>query len=127
VGVAALDIYKRRDIVGHVRRISPGFQARLRSYADHPLVGEARGLGLLGALELAPDKTGRASFAPAGKVAARLSMEMLNRGVILRAIGETLAFCPPMIITEDEIAEMFAPLEDALNATEAWARAEGFL
>lgn len=127
VGVAALDIYKRRDILGHVRRIAPGFQARIRSYADHPLVGEARGVGLLGALELSPDKTGRAMFTPAGKVGPRLAVELVNRGIILRAIGDTLAFCPPMIITEDELEEMFAPLGDALDATLVWARAEGFM
>jgi 4-aminobutyrate--pyruvate transaminase len=127
VGVAALDIYTRRDILGHVRRIAPGFQARIRSYADHPLVGEARGVGLLGALELSPDKTGRAMFTPAGKVGPRLAVELVNRGIILRAIGDTLAFCPPMIITEDELEEMFAPLGDALDATLVWARAEGFM
>jgi 4-aminobutyrate--pyruvate transaminase len=127
VAVAALDIYKSRRILDHVRALTPIFQAKLRSYVGHPIVGEARGLGLMGALELAPDSTGQASFAPAGKVGARLSKELVDRGIILRAIGDTLAFCPPMIITEAEIEEMFAPMEDALNATEGWARQEGFL
>jgi 4-aminobutyrate--pyruvate transaminase len=81
----------------------------------------------MGALELAPDSTGQAAFAPAGKVGAQLSRELVDRGIILRAIGDVLAFCPPMIITEAEIEEMFAPMEDALNATEGWARKEGFL
>ena len=47
--------------------------------------------------------------------------------MIGRAIGDTLAFCPPMIITEAEIDEMFAPVEAALDATLDWARAEGHL
>jgi 4-aminobutyrate--pyruvate transaminase len=66
VGVAALDIYKSRRILDHVRTIAPIFQAKLRSYADHPIVGEARGLGLMGALELAPDSTGQAAVEGTG-------------------------------------------------------------
>ena len=56
-----------------------------------------------------------------------MAQELIDRGVICRAIGDTLAFCPPMTITEDEIDEMFAPVEAALDATAAWARAEGHL
>jgi 4-aminobutyrate--pyruvate transaminase len=56
-----------------------------------------------------------------------MAEELLGRGVISRAIGDTLAFCPPMIITEAEIDEMFAPAEAALDATLAWARADGHL
>ncbi|MEL6793975.1 MAG: aspartate aminotransferase family protein, partial [Pseudomonadota bacterium] len=56
-----------------------------------------------------------------------LANELLKHGVILRAIGDTLAFCPPMIITTDELEELFAPIETALDATHAWAKAEGHL
>ncbi|GMG84092.1 aspartate aminotransferase family protein [Paralimibaculum aggregatum] len=127
VALAALAIYERRDIVGHVRRVAPVFQARLRAAADHPLVGEARGAGLMGGLELSPEPGRPAAFAQPGKVGARLMEEMLARGVILRSLGDTLAFCPPMVITEAEIEEMMAPLPEALDATHAWARAEGHL
>lgn len=125
VGVAALDIYKRRDIVSHVQKIEAGFQERIRSYADHPLVGEARGVGLLGALEVSPG--GTAMFDQPGKVGAKLAAELVKHGVILRAIGDTLAFCPPMTITEGEIEELFAPIETALDATHHWAKAEGHM
>ena len=64
----------------------------------------------MGALELAPDKSPK-GFAAPGKVGPRLRAELLARGVIARAIGDSLAFCPPMIITEAEIDEMFAPVE----------------
>ena len=127
VGVAALDIYRRRDVLGHVKRVTPLFQERLRALADHPLVGEARGVGLLGALELSPDRETAAMFATPGKVGPRLAEELLKHGVILRAIGDTLAFCPPMIITEAEIEQLFAPLPAALDATLDWARAEGHM
>ena len=127
VGVAAIDIYRRRDIVSHVRRVAPVFQERLRSFAGHPLVGEARGVGLLGALELSPDPARAAPFATPGKVGPRLVEELLKHGVILRAIGDSVAFCPPMTITEDEIGMIFAPMEEALDATLHWAKAEGHL
>jgi 4-aminobutyrate--pyruvate transaminase len=127
VAVKTLEIYEKRDIVGQVRRVAPLFQERLRRYADHQLVGEARGVGLLGALELSPNKATAATFATPGKVGPKLMNELLNHGVILRAIGDTLAFCPPMIITEDEIEALFAPIETALDATLAWAKAEGHM
>ncbi len=127
VGVAALRLYRERRILDHVRSVAPVFQAKLREYADHPLVGEARGVGLLGGLELAPDKSGRTMFQPAGKVGPKVCAELLKHGVILRAIGDTVAFCPPMIITEQEVEAMFEPMETALDAAHAWAKAEGFL
>jgi 4-aminobutyrate--pyruvate transaminase len=127
VGVKAIEIYQRRDIVGHVRRIAPLFQAKLRALGEHPLVGEARGVGLMGALELSPNPATAATFAQPGKVGPKLSSILVEHGVILRAIGDTLAFCPPMIISEAEIEELFAPVEAALDATHAWAKAEGHL
>ncbi|MEM6440296.1 MAG: aminotransferase [Pseudomonadota bacterium] len=127
VGVATLKIYRERRILDHVRKVAPLFQAKLREFADHPLVGEARGVGLLGALELSPDKSGKTMFQPAGKVGPAMMNELLKHGVILRAVGDTLAFCPPMIITEDQIEELFAPMERALDATHAWATAEGYM
>jgi 4-aminobutyrate--pyruvate transaminase len=126
VGIRALEIYRRLDVTARVKALAPGFAAHLDRLAGHPLVGEARRLGLMGGLELAPAKSPK-GFAAPGKVGARMQDELMARGVIARAIGDTVAFCPPMIISEAEIDEMFAPVEAALDATEAWARAEGHL
>lgn len=126
VGVKAIEIYERMDAPARVRALAPRFRAHIDRLAQHPLVGEGRALGLIGALELAPEKSPR-GFAEPGKVGPRAAMELANRGVISRAIGDSLAFCPPMIITEDEIDEMFAPVEAALDATLDWARANGRL
>ena len=126
VGVKAIEIYERTDMPARVRALAPRFAAHLDRLAGHPLVGEARHLGLMGGLELAPNRS-HAGFAQPGKVGARVAQEMMDRGVIARAIGDTLAFCPPMTITEAEIDEMFAPAEAALDATAAWAKAEGHL
>ena len=127
MGVKTLEIYQRRDIVGHVRKMAPIFEAKLKALEEHPLVGEARCLGLMGGLELSPDPASAATFATPGKVGAKLSDEIQKQGVILRSIGDTLAFCPPMVINEAELEELFAPLETALDATHAWAKAEGHL
>ena len=126
VGVKAIEIYERMDAPARVRALAPQFKAHIDRLARHPLVGEGRALGLIGALELAPEKSPR-GFAEPGKVGPRAAMELANRGVISRAIGDSLAFCPPMIITEEEIDEMFAPVEAALDATLDWARANGRL
>jgi len=127
MGCATLDIYKRRNILGHVREVAPRFQEKLASFAAHPLVGETRGVGLVGAIEVSPTNGDPTPFATPGKVGAQLMGELLKHGVILRAIGDTLAMCPPMIITEDEIDAMFEPMEAALDATHQWAKAEGHI
>jgi 4-aminobutyrate---pyruvate transaminase len=126
VGVKAIEIYERLDICARVRALAPRFAGHLDRLAQHPLVGEARYLGLMGGLELAPDRSQR-GFASPGKVGPRLAAEVNARGVITRAIGDAIAFCPPMIITADEIDEMFAAVGPALDATLDWARAEGHL
>jgi 4-aminobutyrate--pyruvate transaminase len=125
VGVKALEIYQKRNILAHVQDVAPYFAQKIQSFADHPLVGEARSLGLMGALELAPSHGSPTPFAQMGKVGPRAMKELLDRGVIVRAIGDSVAFCPPMIITRDEIDELFDPVGAALDATHNWARAEG--
>lgn len=57
----------------------------------------------------------------------RVAAELVDRGAIVRAVVDSIAFCPPMIITDDEFDEMFAPVESALDATMAWGKSEGLL
>lgn len=126
VGVRALDIYQDMDIPSVVSRIAPVFAAHLDRLAGHPLVGEARHLGLVGALEMTPGDTPK-PFATPGKIGPMLAAELLNHGVITRAIGDSLSFCPPMIITEEELDEMFAPMETVLDTVLAKATADGLM
>lgn len=128
VACKVLEIYERRDILGHVRSVMPEFERRLKALAAHPLVGDARCKGLIGALELVADKETKRSFAPGHCVAARAMAAAQERGLIVRALprpGDTLGLCPPLIIDAEQIAEMFALLERALNDTEEWVRREG--
>lgn len=125
VALETLKIYDDLDILSHVRAIAPKMQAALGSFADHPLVGEARGVGLIGAIELVAEKTTKTPF-PAGVGAgAFLSRRGHHYGLIVRPLGDIIAFCPPLIITEEEMDLMFErfslALKDTLQESKKWA------
>lgn len=123
VALEALKIYEDRDILGHVRSIIPDFQAGLSEFASHSLVGNARGMGLIGALELVRDKETKENFDPAWGVAAQVGARAQRHGLIIRALGDTVNFCPPLIITKSQIADMFARARVALDETYARLKA----
>ena len=118
VALETLKIYEERDIVAQVRRVGPRMQAGIRSYAEHPLIGEARGIGLIGAVELVRDKATKQSFDPKAGIAAYLVRRAQHHGAILRNMpGDVVAFSPPLIISEAEIDEMMACFGRALDDT----------
>jgi len=125
VALETLDIYAERDIVGHVRSIAPAMQEGLRRFADHPLVGEVRGVGLVAGVEIVADKATKAPFDAKMGVAARVMNQAERNGLITRALGDTLAFSPPLVITEGEIEEMLDCFGCALDETLAWVEQEG--
>jgi 4-aminobutyrate---pyruvate transaminase len=128
VALKTIEIYERIRIVEHVRRVAPIFQLRLKALADHPLVGEARGVGLIGGLELVKDKRARQSFDPKLGVGAKAARFAEEEGVLCRAVGgDNLALCPPLIIDGAEANALFDCVARALDRTEAWARKEGHL
>jgi 4-aminobutyrate---pyruvate transaminase len=108
VALETLKIYEERDIIGHVRAMSPRFLERLHGFGDHPLVGETRGVGLIGAVQMSQDKATKTYFDPSQKVGAMAMAYAAENGLITRALpGDALALCPPLIIKADEIDEMF--------------------
>src|SRR5882724_6595911 len=115
VALETLKIYEERDIVGHVQQVMGAMQDGLRRFADHPLVGEARGVGLIGAIELVADKKTRQPFDPKMGVGAYLAKRAQEHGVILRGLGDAIGFCPPLIITEAEIGIMLERFGKALD------------
>jgi 4-aminobutyrate--pyruvate transaminase len=125
VALETLKIYEERNIVDQVRRVAPAFQREMKRFADHPLVGEVRGVGLIGAIELVKDKQTRESFLPQQGVAAQTSKLCQEEGLITRGMADAMAFCPPLIITEAEIEEMFRRFAKALDATWSWVRKQG--
>ena len=126
VALKTLELYERRDTFGHVRKVAPYFLKQLRALGDHPLVGEADGVGLIGAVELSPDKKARANFEAAKGVGAKCNQFCQEEGIIVRALlSDRIALCPPLVIRESEIDEMFKRFTRGLDRTLDWVRAEG--
>ncbi len=125
VALETLKVYADEDILGHTRRLSPRFLQRLHGYADRSFVGEARGVGLIGAIELVADKAARTPFAATRKVGAKLAALAQEEGLIVRAMGDTVAMCPPLIVTEEELDEMFARLDRAVDRLQDILASEG--
>ena len=126
VAIETLKIYDEIGIVAHVREVGAYLQQALRQlFADHPLVGEVRGHGLIAAVELVADKAAHRNFDPALRMGPRLSRHFEAQGVISRALaGDVLAFSPPLIITRAEIDEMLARAAAAFAAFTAELKSE---
>ncbi|MBL4892927.1 MAG: aminotransferase class III-fold pyridoxal phosphate-dependent enzyme, partial [Rhizobiaceae bacterium] len=124
LGVKAIEIYQKRDMLGQVRSVAPVFAARMEKLKSHPLVGEVRYMGLVGAVELVRDKQTKASFDPKSGVGPHTVQFALEHGAIFRAIVDSISLCPPMIITEAELNALFDRLELALKDTLDWITRE---
>jgi 4-aminobutyrate--pyruvate transaminase len=114
------------DMGAHVRAVGAHMQRELRQrFADHELVGEVRGVGLIAAMELVADKPTHKNFDPKTKVGSRLTKLMEEHGVIGRSVmNDTLCFSPPLIITEAEIDEMLTRTGKALDELTVQLRRE---
>ena len=115
--VANLEIIEKENLVERGAKAGEYLQRRLReAFSDHPQVGEVRGVGLIAAVEVVQDKAGKKSFDPALKVAPRIAAKALDLGLITRALpnGDSLAFSPPLIISEQEIDAVVERLGQAI-------------
>jgi 4-aminobutyrate---pyruvate transaminase len=125
VALKTIEIYQRINIVRHVQTVSPTFQARLKALGSHPLVGEARGIGLIGALELVKNKATKESFDVRQGVGPKVVAFAQEEGLICRAVGgDSIGLCPPLIISQDQINEIFDALSKALDRTAHWVEKE---
>ncbi|MFO1197838.1 MAG: aminotransferase [Burkholderiaceae bacterium] len=123
----ALKIYEERDVVGHVRRVAPRFLERLCAMGDHPLVGEARGVGMIGAIEIVQDKASKKPFDAAAAMPTLVQDAALDEGLIVRAIRDTIALCPPLIVDDAQVDELFDKLGRTLDRVLAQARRNGLV
>jgi 4-aminobutyrate--pyruvate transaminase len=122
VALETLKIYEERDILGHVRKVAPRFQAGLQQFVQHPLVGDVRGVGLMAGLELVRDKATKQPFDAKAGVGAFFEESAHAEGLLMRGRGEQLVLSPPLIITEAEMEDLLARLGRALDATAAFVR-----
>ncbi|WP_315918127.1 aspartate aminotransferase family protein [Mesorhizobium sp. SP-1A] len=115
VALENLRIIEERDLVGNARTVGAHMQKRLRELASHELVGEVRGIGLIAAIELVADKATKAPWGKPGALGTLTNGLLQQNGVISRNMGDALAFCPPLIITEAQIDTMIDALRLSLD------------
>ena len=121
VALENIRILREEKIVERVKaETAPYLQKRWQELSDHPLVGEARGLGMLGALELVRDKKSRARFE--GGIGMRCREHCFRNGLIMRAVGDTMIVSPPLVITPEQIDELVLLARKCLDATAAEVR-----
>ncbi|WP_281034762.1 aminotransferase [Mesorhizobium sp. M4A.F.Ca.ET.022.05.2.1] len=124
VALRTLEIYKERSIFQHVQSVADHFARRINSFASHPMVGDVRRVGLLGGIEFSPHPATKAQFDKSMTVGAFCSQRCQDHGLIIRNMGDIIAFCPPLIISESEINEMFQRFEAAL--AETWQMVQNY-
>jgi len=120
VALRNLELMEEREIFAHAARMGERLQQRLALLGEHPLVGEARGVGLIGAVELVADRDARTPFPAHRGVGAYCMSRCEAHGVLLRALGDTVAICPPLIIDDGQVDELCDKLERALDDTLQW-------
>jgi 4-aminobutyrate--pyruvate transaminase len=125
VALKTIEIYKRDGIIDHVARLAPLFEGRFNKLRDHELIGDVRAKGFIGAAEIVENKATKASFDPKKMVGPTMMNFAQQRGLMVRAMVDSVALCPPLIITESEINEMFDRYEAALDDTAQWIKKEG--
>lgn len=119
VALENLKIIEERHLVANAATVGAHMQKRLRELASHPLVGEVRGVALIAAVELVVDKKAKTALDPVGKLGGLVANLMQEKGVISRAMGDAIAFCPPMIITEAQVDDMVALFRSSLDEVAA--------
>ena len=122
VALENLKIIEERDLVGNARGVGAHMQKRLRDLASHELVGEVRGVGLIGAVEFVADKATKAPMGKVGALGGLINGLLQQNGVISRNMGDSLAFCPPLIITEAQVDTVVDALGAAADTAAAQVR-----
>ena len=115
VALKSIDIIMSDGLFDNVVKVSPYFQERLRSFAEHAHIGEARGVGLMGGLELVLDKATKAPFPSDQAVTEKIANAALDNGLICRPVGQAMVLCPPFVISEAQIDEMFDKLQKTVT------------
>ncbi len=114
--LASLKILQRDDVPGHVAKVSPAFQQRLRGLVDrHAFVGDVRGMGLMLGIEMVADQATKATLPKTSDIPARVARAAYRRGLMVRVSGPNLILSPPLVITEGELDFLCDALEAAFD------------
>ena len=106
---------EQEGLLDNVNRVSPRFLQRLQQLGEQKYAGEARGVGLMGAVELVADKVTKEPLPSELQVSERIANKALEKGLICRPLGAAIVLGPPFIITEQQIDEMFDILDDTVS------------
>ncbi len=115
IALKAIDVVMNEGLAENVRRLTPKFEAGMKWLAENPNIGEWRGKGLMGALEAVKDKATKTPFDGKLSVSERIANSCTDHGLICRPLGQAIVLCPPFIMTEAQMDEMFNKLNDALK------------
>lgn len=124
VSLEAIRIITEEDVVDNIRNVGAVLQSGLEQLAEHPMVGEARGVGLMGALEMVADKRSKTPFAGHLRIGERIAKAARERGFIIRPLGSSVVLAPPFISTVAEIVSLVATMGEILDLVHASARKE---
>ncbi len=118
VALANLRILEGEGLVDRVREdIGPYLQKRWAELGEHPLVGEARGIGLIGALELVAHKPSRTFFRDRGRAGTLCRDHCFRNGLVMRAVRDTMIISPPLVISHAEVDELVDKARQCLDLT----------
>jgi len=126
VALENLRVIEEEGIIEHVRDVAhPHLAERWHALADHPMVGEAKLVGLMGSIALTPDKASRAKFAGSSNVGFRTRERCFANNLIMRAVGDRMIISPPLVITPDEIDILMDRATLSLDESYAGLKADG--
>ena len=124
VALRNIEIIEQENLVERARELGPYFAQALATLRDHPIVGETRSMGLIGAIELSNDKAKRGRFEKSGRVGAICRDNSFKNGLIMRACWDTMVLAPPLVVSKKEIDEIVRLARLALDATYASVKSE---
>ena len=126
VALANIDALDREGIIDQVREeTAPYFAERLGSLGEHPLVGQARSIGLMGAVEIVADKATNERFDKDWHVGTRCRTFCFENGLVMRAVGDSMIVAPPLVISKAEIDELVEKAWRCLDLTAGWIQQQG--
>jgi adenosylmethionine-8-amino-7-oxononanoate aminotransferase len=115
VSLEAIRIIVEEGVIEHVQKITPLFLSQLNALGHHPLVGEARGVGLMGALEIVSDKASKAPFASEFRIGEQIAQRARQRGLIVRPLGSSIVLAPPFVVSHGQVEEMFSIMREVID------------
>jgi len=115
VALKAIDVIENEGLLDNVREVGPYFQERLHALGEHKYIGEARGVGFMGALEVVADRETKEAFPADLGISERIANKSIEKGLICRPLGAAIVLGPPFIMTREQIDRVFSILEETMT------------